>query len=85
MAFVKARLALDSHSDGDRLSLVYEDIPANAPLQRSVADLGHKIHAVKHIPQSALAEKTQSPTPTNSYPEAVELIQMIVEVKKNRS
>ncbi|PCI62733.1 MAG: hypothetical protein COB37_06440 [Kordiimonadales bacterium] len=43
MAFVKARLHLDTCFDGEIISILYEDTAANEPLARSILTLGHKI------------------------------------------
>ena len=43
MAFVKTRLHLDTCSDDEIISILYEDTAADEPLIRSVEALGHKI------------------------------------------
>tara|TARA_R110002050_G_scaffold59756_1_gene133194 strand:+ start:302 stop:547 length:246 start_codon:yes stop_codon:yes gene_type:complete len=43
MAFVKTKIHLDTLSSGDTTSILYEDIPSNEPLVRSIQSLGHKV------------------------------------------
>ena len=48
MAFVKLRLFADQQPDGATISVLYEDTPANEPLARSTAGIGHKIVCEEH-------------------------------------
>ncbi|WP_417450369.1 sulfurtransferase TusA family protein [Kordiimonas sp.] len=43
MAFVKAKIHLDSLSSGDTTLILYEDTPPNEPLVRSIQSLGHNV------------------------------------------
>lgn len=88
MAFVKARLTLDRMPSGSRLAILYEAMPANAPLERSLKAMGHVVIERSQFPFHLKTQKNEDSF-SNSFPDSfqpahVELIQMIVEVKKNR-
>lgn len=48
MAFVKLRLFTDQQPDGATLSILYENSPANEPLARSTAGIGHEVISDEH-------------------------------------
>lgn len=43
MAFVKAKLHLDTLSPGETTRILFEQTPANEPLVRSICSLGHQV------------------------------------------
>ncbi|WP_262692198.1 sulfurtransferase TusA family protein [Kordiimonas aestuarii] len=81
MAFVKTKIHLDSLSSGDTTSIIYEDIPSNEPLVRSIQSLGHKIISKTAFEPTSPAPpagiKTESQT--NSY---VQLTLLKIEVNR---
>lgn len=81
MAFVKTRIHLDSLSNGDIATILYEDTHSNEPLVRSIQSLGHtiveKTTVDPHTPAPNAGRKTGSAT--NDH---VELTLLKIEVNR---
>lgn len=57
MAFVKLRLHADGQPVGSTFEALFEETPANEPLERSIQGVGHQIVAVRQIDGSDPALK----------------------------
>ena len=83
MAFVKARIALDRASPGDRIIFIFENHPANDPLSRSIEDLGHHVKEISSYVENPNTSNQNAQLSIETVPTITELKQMEVEVKKN--
>ena len=81
MAFVKTKIHLDSLSNGDVTTVLYEDSPSNEPLVRSIESLGHTIvckSTVQPDTRAPMAKEMSGPH-KNSY---VQLTLLKIEVNR---
>ncbi|NVJ98761.1 MAG: sulfurtransferase TusA family protein [Alphaproteobacteria bacterium] len=80
MAFVKAKIHLDKLVSGERTTILFEQIPSNEPLVRSIRSLGHKV-----LSETSIADAPQTKIDTCSQvlpPDTdVQLTILEVEVK----
>ncbi len=81
MAFVKTKIHLDTLSNGDTTAIVYEDIPANEPLARSIRSLGHTLVSQETIEPASPAPEAKTVVGSSAN-DCVQLTLLKIEVNR---